>query len=47
VNTIEGTGWPEGVPPVGSFVHDTIMRWIVGLRKFTLTATMELPSESP
>jgi hypothetical protein len=23
VNTTEGTGWPEGVPPVGTFVRDT------------------------
>lgn len=23
MNTAEGTGWPEGVPSVGSFVRDT------------------------
>ncbi|MCW2873645.1 MAG: hypothetical protein JWL99_4965, partial [Streptomyces oryziradicis] len=23
MNTTEGTGWPEGVPPVGAFVRDT------------------------
>ncbi|TKA00730.1 hypothetical protein [Actinacidiphila oryziradicis] len=23
MSTAEGTGWPEGVPPVGAFVRDT------------------------